>query len=107
MKKTGLFFIVLLLNAVVFCQSNPPVAIIPAPVELTQNTGYFILPGNIIIQTAKTAELTQAVAQLQERLSVPTGFKVSLAENTAAPTIKLELKKQQMRCSAVKVIIFL
>ncbi len=93
MKKAGLFFIVLLLKAAVFCQSNPLVTIIPEPVKLTQNAGYFTLPGNIIIQTVKTTELTHVVTQLQERLSVPTSYKVSPAENGASPTIKLELNK--------------
>lgn len=69
---------------------NTPIAIIPEPVKLEKLTGHFMLPQNITIQVGKSAELKQTVAFLQERLSVPTGYFVSVVNPPMAnATVKL------------------
>src|SRR5690349_9076060 len=93
MKKTGSLLIGIFISVISVCQTKPAISIIPEPVKVVQNTGYFTLPQNIVIQAAKSTDLKQAVAQLQERLSVPTGYKVSVSDNAANAVIKLELNK--------------
>jgi hexosaminidase len=70
--------------------ANTEIAIIPEPVSLIKQTGHFILPTNIIIQSSKSAELTQTVAFLKERLSTPTGHFVSVI-HSASPTATFKL----------------
>lgn len=66
------------------------IAIIPEPVKLVKQAGHFILPQNITIQVGKSPELKQTVAFLQQRLSVPTGYFVSVVNPPMAnATIKL------------------
>lgn len=68
------------------------ISIIPAPVSVIKGEGHFVLPENVTIQSPASAELKQAVAFLQERLSIPTGSYVSNVNvPTATATIKLIL----------------
>ena len=93
MKKTGLFAIGIFINVIVFCQNNPKIAIIPEPVKTELKTGYFTLPQNITIQTVETTELKQTVVDLQKKLSVSTGYKVTVSGSEPTAVIKLELNK--------------
>lgn len=93
MKSAALFLTGIFLNVIALCQTNIPLSIIPEPVKVTKTEGYFTLPQNVIINTAKTTELKQAVIQLQERFSIPAGYKATLSDNAASATIKLELNK--------------
>lgn len=69
---------------------NSEIAIIPEPVRLIKQTGHFVLPHNITIQVGKSPELKQTVAFLQQRLTIPTGYDVSVVNPPVAnPTIKL------------------
>lgn len=66
--------------------AHSEIAIIPEPVTITKQDGHLELPESILIQTNKPTELKQAIAFLQERLSVATGYFVSstaAAANTA------------------------
>lgn len=76
--------------------ANTEIAIIPEPVTLIKQTGHFVLPTNIIIQSSKFADLTQTIAFLKERLSTPTGHFVSVIHN-ASPmaTFKLVLNEKE------------
>ena len=68
------------------------ISIIPAPVSVIKSEGHFILPENVTIQSPAKAELKQAIAFLQERLSIPTGSYVTTVSVPAAEaTIKLIL----------------
>ncbi len=70
----------------------PEIAIIPEPVSVIKNEGHFVLPANVVIQSPAAVELKQAVAFLQERLSVPTGSFISnVNTHTATANIKLIL----------------
>jgi hexosaminidase len=93
MKKTGLFIISIVIASITFCQTDTRIAIVPQPVKITQNSGYFTLPQTITIQTVEVTDLKQTVTELQKRLSVPTGYKVSISGNAPAAVIKLELNK--------------
>ncbi|NCI50735.1 family 20 glycosylhydrolase [Sediminibacterium roseum] len=70
-----------------FGQNN--IAIIPAPVSMVAGAGNFTLPRNIIIEAPFDAGLKQVTAVLKERLSVPTGNKVTMGKANA--TIRLAL----------------
>ena len=92
MKKSGFIicFVICAVNA--FC-NDTSIAIIPQPVKLEKKEGNFILPHTITIETVETTDLKQTVADLQKRLSVPTGYKVSMQGNMPTATIKLMLNK--------------
>src|SRR6478735_2037483 len=95
MKRFALSITLICISAVVFCQVDTALAIVPQPVKAVKKTGYFILPQNITIQTVETTELKQTVVDLQKRLSVPTGYKVTVSGNAPSATIKLELNKSE------------
>jgi hexosaminidase len=91
MKKITCLFIGIIFYAATFCQDNSKIAIIPEPVKITRNTGYFTLPANIVIETVETSHLKQAITFLQERLARPTGYKVSVAGNAPTAVVRLML----------------
>jgi hexosaminidase len=76
--------------------ANAEIAIIPAPVSLIKQGGYFLLPTNVVIHANNLPALKQTISFLQERLSIPTGAYVSAVHTTSAvATIKLVLNEQQ------------
>ena len=93
MKKSLLFITNIFVSSLIFCQTKSQIAIVPEPVSIEQKAGYFTLPQNITIQTIETTDLKQTVVDLQKRLSVPTGYKVSVSGNAPNAVIKLELNK--------------
>ena len=109
MKFRLLIICCLLLNVNTFAQSaegnteiidndlaiNTEIAIIPEPVSVTKQTGHFVLPANITIQASKSPAVKQTVAFLQERLSLATGYFVTVASMpSATATIKLILNEK-------------
>ncbi len=79
-------------EALIGVNHGEEISIIPAPVSVIKGEGHFVLPENVTIQSPASAELKQAVAFLQERLSIPTGSYVSnVNAPTATATIKLIL----------------
>lgn len=79
-------------EALIGVNHGEEISIIPAPVSVIKGEGHFVLPENVTIQSPASAELKQAVAFLQERLSIPTGSYVSNVNvPTATATIKLLL----------------
>src|SRR5947199_3768755 len=69
------------------------VAIIPEPVSVKATSGVFTLPKNIIIEAGSQPQLSQTIAILRERLTVPTGSKVSVINSATNPTISLVLNR--------------
>ncbi|MEO6916258.1 MAG: beta-N-acetylhexosaminidase, partial [Chitinophagaceae bacterium] len=61
---------------------------------MSRGTGYFQLPNNISIADAGSPALKEVTRFLQERLSKPTGSKVSVVAESPAATIRLVLNKQ-------------
>ncbi len=94
MKKFFLFICFVIVATTAFCIDSS-IAIVPQPVKIEKKQGDFILPHNIIIQTVETTELKQTIIDLQKRLSIPTGYKVSVSGNAANAVIKLELNKTE------------
>lgn len=83
-------------NDVAFNQSASPthseISIIPEPVTVIKQEGYFVLPANALIQSSTPTELKQSIAFLQERLSIPTGYFVSsTSQNAPSANIRLVL----------------
>jgi len=78
-----------------FCQQNREIAIIPEPVQVTKTSGYFTLPHPIVIEADEKSHLTYAVNFLQQRLSIPTGYNVSVKETAPAADIRLVLNNNK------------
>ncbi|HVX27917.1 MAG TPA: family 20 glycosylhydrolase [Parafilimonas sp.] len=95
MKKLFLFICLIVISATAFCIDSS-IAIVPQPVKMEQKQGSFILPHNIIIQTVETTDLKQTLVDLQKKLSVPTGYKVSVSANNPSAVIKLILNKTEI-----------
>jgi len=94
MKKVFLGFFCLSLIATVSAQSKAPeISIIPEPVKLTRNAGYFTLPRACAIEIPSNAELKELNNQLKKRLSVPTGSTVSLSASNKTAHIRFQLNK--------------
>ncbi|HLK28457.1 MAG TPA: family 20 glycosylhydrolase [Puia sp.] len=94
MKK--LFFILLLQSAITFSfaqSDNQALSIIPEPVSVTKNAGYFKLPENISIETKNNQELSNIATMLAKQLSESTGYKASVA-NTSG-TIRFVLNSPE------------
>jgi len=93
MKKifSVLFFQSLIVIA--FAQSgNSGLSIIPEPVSVVKNSGNFILPNNIIIETNGNKEVNGIASMLSQQLSAPTGYTVSTINKTnPSATIRLVL----------------
>lgn len=94
MKKTVLVLFCVLLGAKIFAQSQTAeIAIIPEPVKLTKNAGYFVLPKNCSIEIPSSPELKELSNMLKKRLSVSTGYTVSLSANNPNASIRFVLNK--------------
>lgn len=63
--------------------------IIPEPVSVKPSNGTFKLPANITLDAPSGKEVDQTVSFLTERLTKPTGYKIT--RNSSNPTIKLAL----------------
>ncbi len=83
------------LSTITFGQvNNTKISIIPQPVSLVENPGYFSLPENIIIESVNKPEMKQVEAFLKERFSTPTSIPVDVKFSAASATIKLVLNKK-------------
>jgi hexosaminidase len=76
-----------------FAQSG--IAIIPQPASVVVGTGGLMLPRNITIEAPSKPEMKVVIGTLKERLSVPTGKKVSMTNEPATATIRLVLNTGQ------------
>ncbi|HVS97118.1 MAG TPA: family 20 glycosylhydrolase [Puia sp.] len=71
-----------------------PLSLIPEPVSQQLTPGRFTLPASITIEAPNDAALAHTVEDLQTRLSVPTGFNVTVThKHTASATIQLFLNR--------------
>ncbi len=69
-------------------------AIIPEPVEVTVNSGRFILPQQITIEYPKNPLLEATIDFLKGRLTTPTGYRVmTVTKSRPDATIRLVLNK--------------
>lgn len=92
MKKLALLVIALY----TFCFSqaqNDTIAIIPQPVKLQSNAGYFKLPSSITIQADDAAPLKTSLAILTQHVTRPTGYTAHTGAAKGNATISLVLNK--------------
>ena len=87
MKQFFLFSISCCLTATVFCQVKQNISLIPEPVQLTQQTGTYVLPKVLIIGGGDK----NTAGYLQQKISTATGYTVNFSEKTAGANIQLEL----------------
>src|SRR4030095_8406650 len=73
-----------------FTQEN--ITIIPQPVKLIKNTGIFILPSKISVSADKNPGLKQALADLTNHLTIPTGYHIEMNGSHSA-LIRISLNK--------------
>src|ERR1700678_2979802 len=94
--RTFFFSLIFFAGLQTFSQSpdqGGPLALIPVPVNLTVNAGYFELPNTVKIETPNNKDLTQAAQTLVTHLSVPTGATVTTVNNMPDANIRLVLNK--------------
>ena len=70
-----------------FCQPKQIISLIPEPVQLTQQTGTYVLPKVITISGGNKT----TAGYLQQKISTATGYTVNFTEKAAAANIQLEL----------------
>lgn len=68
--------------------------IIPEPVSITQTEGDFVLPRHIVIVTSTIPVMNETIKTLRERLSVPTGYHVTVLNSAKSATIRLILNRK-------------
>jgi hexosaminidase len=78
--------------------ATPQIALIPEPVSLQTDPGYFLLPATISIEAPGTASAQQTLATaidgLKDHLTIPTGYKVSIGNKAnSKASIRLLLNK--------------
>ena len=97
MRKKLLVLVATLASLALFAQeptASGPLALIPAPVSQTVNAGHFELPSSIVIEAQDQRDLAQTLQDLKTRLSVPTGYSVTVTQqSTPNATIRLVLNK--------------
>jgi hexosaminidase len=94
MKKSIWFLCLFFLSALTYCQnSKTEIAIIPEPVTVIKNAGIFSLPDNVIIEADTQSEMKRVIAFLKDRLSVPTGVRVTISNTASTAIIRLMLNK--------------
>jgi len=93
MKK--LFFLLYLFSVSLtsFSQATS-IAIIPEPVTWSKKAGQFVLPQQVVIEASSKPEMKQAVAFLKDRLSTPTGSKVTVSAAASTAPIRLILNEK-------------
>jgi hexosaminidase len=60
------------------------ISIIPEPVRIVKNDGHFAIPASINIYADEYPELKTALADLSDRLTIPTGFHVTRSKSGSA-----------------------
>lgn len=97
MKKLVVLLFLCLACSATFGQSKKTdIAIIPEPVSITEQSGNFTLPQNIIIEAPKKETLKETIAFLSEELTSATGSKLRVVyASTPDATIRLLLNKSE------------
>jgi hexosaminidase len=72
--------------------SQEKISIIPEPVKLVRNEGYFVLPPVMTISASDDPQLKPSIAELTKHLAVSTGYPVSLSNKSSA-TISFIINK--------------
>jgi hexosaminidase len=92
MNKFLMIVFIAFLPAFLFAQKlTNNKAIMPEPVETTYMPGYFTLTANMQIQAPQIPELAYTSKFLQQRLSIPTGYIITVNDKASSAGIKLLL----------------
>ncbi|WP_345253853.1 beta-N-acetylhexosaminidase [Flaviaesturariibacter amylovorans] len=97
MKQLFLLLFILIAADASFAQSSDSIAIIPEPVSIKKGKGQFVLPKHVVIEAPAMEALKTTVAFLKERLSAPTGARVSVVSTASTPTVRLYLTRPAQR----------
>jgi len=68
--------------------------LLPEPVKSIRTNGYFKIQKDISIEAPSVISLQPTLQFLKQRLSIPTGYKVSVNQQPSSASIKLILNKQ-------------
>jgi len=94
MNKIFHFLFLFLLSYAGFAQSNiPKIAIIPQPVYLKQGFGYFNLSENSTVSAPNSSEVEFVISNLNQRISLATGFQINSIKNSGLADINLILNE--------------
>ena len=94
MKKLIIFLSLYFISFISFGQSKTEISIIPEPVSIVKNAGYFVLPKNINVVIPADADSKETSNILKERLAGATGYAVTINNKAAASSpIQLTLNK--------------
>ena len=94
MKKRCLLFCFMGLVSLTMAQSNPE--IIPLPVSMIRENGYSILKNHTTISISNNSPvLKELAANLSKKISLPTGYKISIVSEKSPGYIRLHLLKKQ------------
>ncbi|HTE00258.1 MAG TPA: family 20 glycosylhydrolase [Mucilaginibacter sp.] len=79
-----------------FSQTNKDggIAIIPEPVAITKKIGEYVLPKKVVIVSSTQPEMKEVINLLRQRLSIPTGSKVTVVNAAPVASIRLTLNKK-------------
>ncbi|MEJ7588479.1 MAG: family 20 glycosylhydrolase [Ferruginibacter sp.] len=90
MKKLILILACCLQGIIANAQNNR-VSIIPEPLKITKNRGLLKLPDNILIEAPDLPALQPTLEFLKKRLSGPTGYKVSVSNQSVSANIRMAI----------------
>ena len=75
-------------------QEDKQLNLLPVPVKSIRTAGYFTLQKEISIEAPSVKSLEPTLQFLKQRLSIPTGYKVSINKQPSSASIKLILNQQ-------------
>jgi hexosaminidase len=93
MKKI-LFFLLCFFIAAASSAQQPAISIIPEPVGLVKKTGFFELKDKLLVSAANNTEIRPVLNYLQ-KITVATGFPVTVVNNSPAAQLQLIINKKQ------------
>ena len=91
MKKITLFFVVFAFSAVNAQNRKSTISIIPEPVSITNGSGFFTLPKNVLVEADAKQDMKEVIGILKERLVRSTGCSLLVNGKAVNPTIQLQL----------------
>lgn len=93
MKKTSFIIVMQCICFMFFAQAmSQEISIIPEPVSIVKNSGQFVLPPSVTIETGNDAAVRKIADSLLKQLSGATGYNISLStQGNVANTIRLLL----------------
>lgn len=86
MKQFFSFSIFCCITTTAFCQPKQKISLIPEPVQLSQQTGAYVIPKRITISGDKAT-----AAYLKQKISTATGYTITAEEKAATANIQLLL----------------